>query len=90
MKEDRFFLDDCGCVPMKLDTEIRTSYNCYVKQKPYSFLQTLKDTKTKFSLCAIEKQAEAELADPGFRAHLPDISMRGVANITLTTSCSRA
>ena len=80
----------CANKTLFKDTETRTSYNCYVKQKPYSFLQTLEDIKTKFSLCAIEKQAEAELADPGFRAHLPDITIWRVANITLTTSCSRA
>ena len=79
----------CANKPLFTDTEIRTSYNCYVKQKSYSFFQTLKDIKTKFGLCAIEKQAEAELANPGSRTHLPDITMKQVANITLTTSCSR-
>lgn len=41
-------------------------------------------------VCHRKTGREAELANPGFRTHLPDITMRQVANITLTTSCSRA
>ena len=65
VKEDRFlsffgWLWQCANKTLFMDTEIRTSYNCYVKQKSYSFFQTLKDIKTKFGLCAIEKQAERQ------------------------------
>ena len=59
MKEDRFFLDDCGCVPMKLDTEIRTSYNCYVKQKSYSFFSNIAAAAAAKSL-----QSYLTLCDP--------------------------
>lgn len=73
------------------DTEIRTSYNCYVKQKPYSFFSNIKRYKNQiWFVCHRKTGREAELANPGFRTHLPDITMRQVANITLTTSCSRA
>ena len=41
-------------------------------------------------VCHRKTGREAELANPGFRTHLPDITTRWVANITLTTSCSRA
>lgn len=50
----------CAKKTLFTDTEIRTSYNCYVKQISCSFFQTLKDIKTKFGLCAIEKQAERQ------------------------------
>ena len=89
-----FFLDDCGCVPIKLylrTLKLELHTTVMWNKNHILFFSNIKRYKNQIWLvCHRKTGREAKLANPGFRTHLPDITMRQVANITLTTSCSRA